>query len=613
MTDYQIMQQKMSTGWNTFNTRSYMSHVVLPHGFAINLGIKDYWKPQYLKEALMKGPMDATCRPALRSYDGSYTDIRVLWRDIDLRVQSATIGDDIVILATPLHDTARHVVLIAESGILWNYPGYVTRDEQGTIIGNFSSDTIKLYSSNAQVDEIYIQTQTPFYAVALDGPAGFSTGTHRNLDQITSIIQDAAKKTHTAMEHFGAQKEVATAIQTCIAWNTVFDPINKRVITPISRDWSTDMFGGYALFGWDTFFASMLASVGSRELAYANAIEMTREITDAGFIPNWGGGTGAKMNDRSMPQVGATMVREVYRRFRDKWFLAEVFDALLSNNRWYAKNRTIQGYICLGSQSFTPIVKTWEETNGQGKILGAKFELGLDNSPMYDDTPFDEKTGMMQQADVGQMSLHIADCEALSEIAAILGKPAEAQELLQRADFYQSKLNDLWDDKAGIYKNKVLTDGSLSNRISPTSFFPLLCNGAASPAQVERLVHDHLLNEQEFWGEWVIPTIARNDPAYPEQKYWRGKIWAPINFLVYLCLRRSGSTTVASMLAEKSSQLFLREWCEKGHVHENYSADTGLGCDRAIDSDAFHQWGGLLGLIPLMEHGFVEGPEKPLT
>ena len=47
MTEYQNLQTKLATGWNTFNTRSFISHVLLPHGFAINLGIKDYWKPQY--------------------------------------------------------------------------------------------------------------------------------------------------------------------------------------------------------------------------------------------------------------------------------------------------------------------------------------------------------------------------------------------------------------------------------------------------------------------------------------------------------------------------------------------------------------------------------------
>ncbi|GHU79660.1 hypothetical protein FACS189462_5370 [Spirochaetia bacterium] len=55
----------------------------------------------------------------------------------------------------------------------------------------------------------------------------------------------------------------------------------------------------------------------------------------------------------------------------------------------------------------------------------------------------------------------------------------------------------------------------------------------------------------------------------------------------------------------------MKEWTEKGHVHENFNGDTGEGCDVA-NSDKFYHWGGLLSYIALMEGGFVDGPEKEL-
>ena len=133
------------------------SHVLLPEGLAINLAVKDYWKPAYLKEALMggKGPKEATCRPGWRSYDGRYTDLRLLWRDIRLRVQSAaTQGDDLVLLVTPEHDPSRHVVLVAEVGILWNRPGYVVRvDEDGSIAGRFPGREVRIYGAQLAADD----------------------------------------------------------------------------------------------------------------------------------------------------------------------------------------------------------------------------------------------------------------------------------------------------------------------------------------------------------------------------------------------------------------------------------------------------------------------------
>ncbi len=52
--------------------------------------------------------------------------------------------------------------------------------------------------------------------------------------------------------------------------------------------------------------------------------------------------------------------------------------------------------------------------------------------------------------------------------------------------------------------------------------------------------------------------------------------------------------------------MFRPEWDEKRHVHENYSAITGEGCD-VVNSDRFYHWGALLALIALIEEGHMPG------
>ena len=42
------------------------------------------------------------------------------------------------------------------------------------------------------------------------------------------------------------------------------------------------------------------------------------------------------------------------------------------------------------------------------------------------------------------------------------------------------------------------------------------------------------------------------------------------------------------------------------------NAETGEGND-VRNSDNFYHWGGLLGFIWLIEHGYVLPPEEPLT
>ena len=98
---------------------------------------------------------------------------------------------------------------------------------------------------------------------------------------------------------------------------------------------------------------------------------------------------------------------------------------------------------------------------------------------------------------------------------------------------------------------------------------------AATPAQAKTMVEKHLLNPDEFWGEWVIPAISRSDPAFHDQQYWRGRIWGPMNYLVYLGLRNYDDPEIRKQFAQKSYDLFLKEWSENRHVHENYNAMTG--------------------------------------
>ena len=235
-----------------------------------------------------------------------------------------------------------------------------------------------------------------------------------------------------------------------------------------------------------------------------------------------------------------------------------------------------------------------------GTWQGAIYESGLDNSPMYDGTVYNSKTHLLEYADVGLMSMYVADCDALAEIAADLGKTAEERELKERGEKYRAKLRTMWDAQAGMFLNVNLKTGEKVTRLSPTNFYPMLAK-AATPEQARTMVEKHLKNPQEFWGEYVIPSIARDDPAFKDQNYWRGRIWGPMNYLVYLGLRElRHAQAAAGVCGPKSHALFLKEWKEKGHVHENYNAVTGTG-DDVTSSDRFYHWGALLGFIEAMD------------
>ena len=621
--EYAKVQERLAQGWNTWDVHSVTTQVLLPEGLAIHVGMKHnttLYGDAFLGDALIgrMGKGDEVVTPGPHAWDGSYTELTVDWKGHKWRVQSAHDGADLVMLVTPLSANKSSTLpptVVFSVGTLWDLrAGMVAYGGPGRIVstgvrGVIQVDCTCAEGTNSPLANVPIDT--PYMAADLSGPVGISAQhvdvaqqenkPPRTLGEIQIAIDRQRKAYEESVKAAGKNAPILDAIQTTLGWDTIYDPEKQRVISPVSRVWSVG-WGGYVLFDWDTVFAATLAGIGDKDLAYDNALEILREETPQGFVPNYARPGGWKSSDRSEPPVGAITVLGLYKQFHDKWFLEDAFTPLLRWNRWWAAHRDIDGYLAWGSDGHNE-PEDLDDT-ARGTRAGAILESGLDNSPMYDDSFYNQKTHVLEYADVGLMSMYIADCDALAEIATELGKAGEARELKERGEKYRAKLKTLWDEKAGIFLNRDLHAGTTVTRLSPTNFYPLLAK-AATPLQARRMVDAHLTNPNEFWGEWVMPSIARNDPAFKDQNYWRGRIWGPMNYLVYLGLANYGAADrdVASVrqgFAGTSYSLFLKEWTEKGHVHENYNAITGTG-DDVTSSDRFYHWGALLGYVEYLE------------
>ncbi len=391
------------------------------------------------------------------------------------------------------------------------------------------------------------------------------------------------------------------ALECAVAWDTIYDANLHRVISPVSRLWSIRK-GGYVLFCWDNFFAGYLAGFVGRELAYSNVIEIVNERTEKGFVPNMSCGNGQKTLDRSQPPVGARMVLELYRKFGDLWLVELLYPALLGWNTWFFENRRSRdGALMWGSDPAPVIFGNRWESDGVHDRYGGSLESGLDNSPMYDDIFFDQETNCLMLDDVGLTGMFLMDLAALKRLAQLLGRTEDLPLLDERTRVVTAGLRNLWDDENGFFYNRRTDSSAFSRRISPTNFYALFAEEIPE-AHLRRVIEEHYKNPEEFYGDWMLPSIARNDPAYGDQDYWRGRVWAPMNFLTYLAFEQHGLKEACDDLAEKSAAIFLPEWEEHRHVHENYNAITGEGCD-AHNSDKFYHWGALLAAIVLRNKG----------
>ncbi len=383
--------------------------------------------------------------------------------------------------------------------------------------------------------------------------------------------------------------EALAAVDTVLGWNSVIDPANGRWYTAPTRTWITRKFGGWFTWLDDTFFHAHMAAALDAEAARRNLEVALASATPEGNLacllsPR------TKWLDRSQSPVGGLVAWSTYLRTGDLGVLDRALPTLTAAFDWWQRERrdARTGLFAFGTSRYG-------HGAFKGTALAARDESFMDNSPMHDGVELDPASRRLRQLDVGLSSLLALEAEMLARIARRLGDRAAAARLEEAASAIVQAIDTvLWDEEAGIYVNVAL-DGTPSKRVGPTSFYPLLA-GVPSRERAERMVRGQLLNESAFWGPHVLPTIRRDDPAFGDNVYWRGRIWPPTNYLVVLGLRRYALHEVARDVTERSYAMFAREWREHGHCHENYQAVTGEGHD-SKDSDTFYSWGALLPLM----------------
>ncbi|WP_052768440.1 MGH1-like glycoside hydrolase domain-containing protein [Streptomyces humi] len=395
----------------------------------------------------------------------------------------------------------------------------------------------------------------------------------------------------------------ADALTRAVTWNTVHAPDLGRVLTPTSRDFvcaaRQGFYGTWALHAWDTFFTGLAASAVDRDYARGIFTQILPYADRSGMLPNRVSDDRGRTDDRSQPPVGALTVHQAYLAgglsdgTRDTALLHATFPALLAWHDWWPRaRRGPHGLLAWGSD---PVVGD----PGSATLDRARRESGLDDSPMYDEARYDPVTHTMDLADVGLNALHIADAEALAEMAGLLGEDATAGRLRAEAAT-AARAADLllWDGARGGYRN-LTSAGVHDPHVSPTMLYALL--GGLPDAGRASAVAADLLRPEVLGGARPLPSVARDDPGFAAT-YWRGRIWAPMAYLAVRGLRRYGLTELSRPVVGALLRLFLDEWREYGHVRENYPAVEGenlTGLEKR--SDGLMAWGGLLAYLAFGE------------
>jgi hypothetical protein len=509
----------------------------------------------------------------------------------------------------------------------WDFKGEYSLLPDGQVVGNSHSSRPFYYQlwtdqtgnidTEIQVTELIVpfirQKDNTLYFVAGvgDDPNILSDQIYRYknarlIDSILSDEEDRYEKSRVQIDGF--YTGVAKSVTNNLFWMLLYQPGNHRIYTPAGRKWIFPAAEGspdhWTIFEWDSFFNALEVSIES----FKHAWEITESVLETqypnGNIPNWRGRFGGTP-DRSQPPVGAYIVLKLFQKNADIDFLEYAYPYLKRwHSFWKEKKENGQarrdgngdGLLEWGSDTelVADTVPEWE-INADGETR-SRWESGQDDLPNWDGVEFSEKSNTLVLNCLDLNCLYTLDAYCLSQIANLLDIKDDYEYFLDEYEAMKKLVDDyFWNEKEGFYFDRYW-NGTFSTRKAASNFYPLL---ARIPDQRKAMqMVRHLLDDTEFWGDFVIPSISRDDPAFKgDLQYWRGTVWPPLNYLVYQGLKAYRFDTIASELAKKSTALFMRSWENFQLCPENYDSRTGEAGGRRYQS-----WGPLFSLIALEEY-----------
>lgn len=233
-------------------------------------------------------------------------------------------------------------------------------------------------------------------------------------------------------------------------------------------------------------------------------------------------------------------------------FINEIYPHLVKENTWWFNS---------------------DNCNPDGLVkYNHPYSSGMDDNPLF-----------AQALPVVSPDINTYLCiqmQCLAKMADVLGYEDEAAMWRERAVMLVQRMtSELWDEKAGLFWAKH--QGERIPVLTPISLFPLW-TGLLNPRMVNKIIN-HLRLSNEFGGEFVIPTVARCDPAYQPDKMWSGPMWANVNYFLIEALQIAHEFTLAHALRKQTLDIIA----SSPGIFEYYNSETGLPPESAAP---FFSW-----------------------
>ena len=205
--------------------------------------------------------------------------------------------------------------------------------------------------------------------------------------------------------------------------------------------------------------------------------------------------------------------------------------AALNMYFWMGKDNDYLAHLYYTLEQFDAYLWRERDSNGDGCLESwCVYDTGEDNAKRYGDAPCwweasspPEGYAVVPIQSMDFMSYSYSAREVLSKISSLL-KNGKAEYWQQSAKQVAEKIRSyLWDER----RSACFDRDKYGRRMDTLLHNNLRCMYWKSFSQdmADRFVREHLLNPQEFWTPFPLPSIAVNDPLYDSSpdNNWSGQ------------------------------------------------------------------------------------------
>lgn len=343
---------------------------------------------------------------------------------------------------------------------------------------------------------------------------------------------------------------------------------------------------------WDSCFHAIILTHFNTNDAKKEILSLLSKQFENGFIPHmiywdkespndfpvieWGKEDTSTI---TQPPMIAYAAWKIYQKDKDISFIKKVYPNLYHFYRYLLTERDPHENHLIGIMN----------PDESGEDNSPRFDIPLDLPPRHSfkeniqkrlnlvaqhiDCKFDAPFCMRNffwVKDVPFNAIMIENLRLLSNIAKKLG-------FLEDAKFFSKEQEKI----TKAMKKLMFEDGLFWStfgesyqkiKVKTWAIFAPLFAKILTQREAGKLIDKHLLNSDEFWTKYPVPTVSLDEPSFDPKDFWRGPVWIATNWFIYKGLKNYSFDDLAKQIKESSILLI-----EKSGFREYFDPNKGEG------------------------------------